>query len=87
MQKNKFDFAKKMRKLLESPVEDPALVQRGLEFGIKPKKLCHGMVLLMALLDAAEKGNMTAMKEIRVMLEESSAEESGVQIIDDIPFD
>lgn len=87
MEEKKFHFAKSMRQLLESPVEDAALQQRGLEFGLEPQQLCHGMVLLMALLDAAEKGNMTAMKEIRVMLEESSAEESGVQIIDDIPFD
>lgn len=78
-------MAVSMRKLLKAPVRDEEQIQRAAEYGIKPKQLCHGMLVLMALLDAAESGNMTAIKEIRTMLDEGSAEGREVKIIDDIP--
>ncbi len=84
--KKEFDFSKNMKKLLNLPVTEEEELQRALRYGIKPSQLCHGMVLLMALLDAAEGGNLSAIKEIRSMLEDASSQKKEVTIIDDIPL-
>lgn len=83
--KREFELAAAMRKLLNTPVRDEAQIQRAAQFGVKPRQLCHGMLVLMALLDGAENGNMTAIKEICSMLEDSAAAGREVTIIDDIP--
>jgi len=76
-----------LEKLLCAKVTEEEQIQRAARYGIRPRQLCHGTVLLMALLEAAEGGNLSAIKELRALLGDGSSEGREVQIIDDIPLE
>lgn len=79
-----FDIRGVLQKLLALPVRDEAQLQRAAALGWEGPPLDYGTLLLIALLEAAVGGNLSAIKELRGLLWESGA--SGeVTILDDIP--
>ncbi len=84
MEKQEFDLTEGLRQLLNVSVTDGQQRQRAAELGLDPEKLCNGMLLVIALFEAAKNGNMTAIREILNLLEKGSADRQEVLIIDDI---
>lgn len=80
-----FDAAQGLRLLLQQPCRAAKEDDRFAAYGLKKKQRTNGMLLLIHLLELANSGNASAMKEV---LSLCGTAEGGKQVIliDDIPL-
>ena len=80
-----FDLKKASRWLLDQPVKEKPQLEKMAEYKLPKALRCRGMLLVIQLYEAALGGNLTAMKELRNLLEEEGSAGEEVVIVDDVP--
>ena len=84
-EKQNFDAAAGLRKLLEQPYDDPAAKEKFAAYSLEESQQTNGMLLLIHLLESARGGNSTAIREVLNLCGSGGGKEAIV--IDDVPLE
>lgn len=79
-----FHFPAALQALLDKPAREEAAVALFDAYDLPEEERSNGNLLLLQLLDSAKGGSSTAFREIRSLLENSTAKGEEVLLIDDI---